>query len=305
MRSIDPRARRVRPSVSREGSLDTHENIDLSQFASTRRKFSLSSDDGARFLRIVSDAQLVRRHCQLFAWLNGEVQTFLPHKILISAWGDFATWDLKLDIVSALPGVRTEELARSCIDAFIKSAHDQWVAGGKSPLVTKTTVALETLGNANGALFDALRDMRSMLVHGVRDERSGHDSVYLALNCGPLTKGHSQDDFGHLMESFIQLIDSAFRQVGSFPLASFKKGKIHADWLDLSAREQEILDGLRHGKTNLDIAAALEISPFTVKNHVQRIFRKIGVTNRTQAATKYSQALNEITSYLEGSRVHR
>jgi DNA-binding CsgD family transcriptional regulator len=43
----------------------------------------------------------------------------------------------------------------------------------------------------------------------------------------------------------------------------------------------------------VQIAAALEISPFTVKNHVQRIFRKIGVTNRTQAAARYTEAVRQ------------
>jgi DNA-binding NarL/FixJ family response regulator len=63
--------------------------------------------------------------------------------------------------------------------------------------------------------------------------------------------------------------------------------------LDLSEREREILDSLREGKTNVDIALALDISPFTVKNHVQRIFRKIGVSNRTQAAARYGDAVRD------------
>jgi DNA-binding CsgD family transcriptional regulator len=49
------------------------------------------------------------------------------------------------------------------------------------------------------------------------------------------------------------------------------------------------------GRTNLEIAAALGISPFTVKNHVQRIFRKVGVTNRTQAAARYAEAVRQAT----------
>ena len=57
------------------------------------------------------------------------------------------------------------------------------------------------------------------------------------------------------------------------------------------SREEQILDLLSRGKTNMDIATALDISPFTVKNHLQRIFRKIGVTNRTHAVLKYNEAL--------------
>ncbi|HEU4645720.1 MAG TPA: LuxR C-terminal-related transcriptional regulator [Burkholderiales bacterium] len=36
------------------------------------------------------------------------------------------------------------------------------------------------------------------------------------------------------------------------------------------------------------------MSPFTVKNHVQRIFRKIGVSNRTQAAARYGDVVREM-----------
>jgi DNA-binding CsgD family transcriptional regulator len=50
----------------------------------------------------------------------------------------------------------------------------------------------------------------------------------------------------------------------------------------------------------MDVAAALDISPFTVKNHVQRIFRKIGVTNRTQAAARYVEALRQQALTLAG-----
>jgi DNA-binding CsgD family transcriptional regulator len=48
---------------------------------------------------------------------------------------------------------------------------------------------------------------------------------------------------------------------------------------------------LCRGESNVEIATALDISPHTVKNHLQRIFRKIGVNNRTQAAARYSEAM--------------
>lgn len=54
----------------------------------------------------------------------------------------------------------------------------------------------------------------------------------------------------------------------------------------LSEREQEIMHWVGHGKTNLEIGMILGISQFTVKNHLQRIFRKIDVRNRAQAITR-------------------
>ncbi len=52
----------------------------------------------------------------------------------------------------------------------------------------------------------------------------------------------------------------------------------------LSQREGEVLRHMAAGLTNKQIALALHIGCETVKEHVQHIIRKIGVTDRTQAA---------------------
>ena len=52
----------------------------------------------------------------------------------------------------------------------------------------------------------------------------------------------------------------------------------------LTQRESEVLRQLSLGLTNKEIAQALDISYETVKEHVQHILRKIGVSDRTQAA---------------------
>jgi DNA-binding NarL/FixJ family response regulator len=52
----------------------------------------------------------------------------------------------------------------------------------------------------------------------------------------------------------------------------------------LSSREMEVLSHIVEGRSNKEIAVALEISPQTVKNHVTSILRKLGVDDRTQAA---------------------
>lgn len=52
----------------------------------------------------------------------------------------------------------------------------------------------------------------------------------------------------------------------------------------LSGREQEVLGLVATGVTNKGIAAALGISPSTVKNHLQNILEKLHLQNRVQAA---------------------
>ena len=54
--------------------------------------------------------------------------------------------------------------------------------------------------------------------------------------------------------------------------------------VSLTKRESEVLQQLTNGLTNKQIAETLHISYETVKEHVQHILRKIGVSDRTQAA---------------------
>ena len=54
--------------------------------------------------------------------------------------------------------------------------------------------------------------------------------------------------------------------------------------ISLSEREGEVLRQMTHGLTNKQIAQAMNISYETVKEHVQHVLRKIGLTDRTQAA---------------------
>src|SRR6476469_3084557 len=54
--------------------------------------------------------------------------------------------------------------------------------------------------------------------------------------------------------------------------------------LGLTAREGEVLSWLSKGKTNRDIAQILGLSPRTVDKHLEQIYAKLGVENRTAAA---------------------
>jgi two-component system, NarL family, response regulator DegU len=77
----------------------------------------------------------------------------------------------------------------------------------------------------------------------------------------------------------------ASKILAEFSLLAQKKGK-RASWVehDLTEREITVLRLVADGKTNKEIANALDLSEKTVKNHVRNIFHKLQVYDRTQAA---------------------
>jgi DNA-binding CsgD family transcriptional regulator len=57
----------------------------------------------------------------------------------------------------------------------------------------------------------------------------------------------------------------------------------------LSQREIQIMEWVRIGKTNFEIGVILNISAFTVKNHLQRIYKKVGTSGRAHTVTKLNE----------------
>jgi DNA-binding NarL/FixJ family response regulator len=62
---------------------------------------------------------------------------------------------------------------------------------------------------------------------------------------------------------------------------------------ELTPRESEVLVWISRGKTNQEIAIILDFSPRTVNKHLEQIFRKLGVENRTTAAAVSLKYLNQ------------
>jgi DNA-binding NarL/FixJ family response regulator len=59
---------------------------------------------------------------------------------------------------------------------------------------------------------------------------------------------------------------------------------------DLTRRERQILEHIARGLDNAQIAAHLDVSEKTVRNHITAVFDKIGVENRAQAIVQAREA---------------
>jgi DNA-binding NarL/FixJ family response regulator len=83
-------------------------------------------------------------------------------------------------------------------------------------------------------------------------------------------------DLGTAIRNAVQ--QTAFHAIAPPPLADSEQT------LDLSPRELEVLEAVANGLSNREIASKLWVSEPTVKFHLTNVYRKLGVTNRTQAA---------------------
>jgi DNA-binding NarL/FixJ family response regulator len=70
------------------------------------------------------------------------------------------------------------------------------------------------------------------------------------------------------------------------PATAARRGAAPLPQEDLTPRELDVLGLMTQGETNQEIAESLSITKATAKVHVQRILRKLGVSDRTQAVVR-------------------
>lgn len=253
---------------------------------------SLSDQELNHFHRVVTLAVDVRSHFDVLTWLQGDVQRYLPHDILIAAWGHFDLGAIRHDIVSALPGVRSRASNPDALAPLLLTLFGRWTESDKQPFVLSAGqggFVLQDQGQ-HCALGAAMQTMRSAIVHGITDERSNHHCLYVAFSA----RENVSDAERGAMAVALPYIDSALRRVTHLPHQAYHQAGAASTPAaqaqpahDLTEREAEVLSWVTLGKTNPEIGSILSISEFTVKNHMQRVFKKLEVNNRAQAVGKF------------------
>lgn len=139
-----------------------------------------------------------------------------------------------------------------------------------------------------------LPEMQVIMVTVYRD----HDQIFAALKSGAS---------GYLLKrSTPEEVRQAIRDVrsGGAPMSAeiarrvveafYQPAKsVDADAVKLSKRETEILEHLTKGLANKEIADRLDISVETVRVHLRRVYEKLHVHSRTEAAMKFRDSRND------------
>jgi transcriptional regulator EpsA len=244
-----------------------------------------------RYHRVMAQSVALRTHQEVLVWLQGDMQRYVAQDVLIAAWGNFSTGEIQHDVLSELRGVRSEQSNPLALKPLLLRLFARWESSEKKTFALtagSSGFLLDSLG-PSCTLGSALRTMRSAMVHGIKDARGGHDCLYVVFSTLGNYSAHDCD----AMDMALPYIDNALRQVAHLPhqVFNFNSGAQQlntrlSEAYATTEREFEILNWIALGKTNPEIASILEISLFTVKNHIQCIFRKLNVSNRAQAVAK-------------------
>jgi DNA-binding NarL/FixJ family response regulator len=109
----------------------------------------------------------------------------------------------------------------------------------------------------------------------------GDEDIYRALQAGArayLLKGMT-------VEVLMSTIRAVHAGKSIIPPSIAQKLAERMSTEQLTNREQDVLQQIVLGKSNKEIASALDISEATVKTHINNLLGKLGVEDRTQAAT--------------------
>jgi len=109
----------------------------------------------------------------------------------------------------------------------------------------------------------------------------GDEDIYRALKAGArayLLKGMTSEDL-------VTTIRAVHAGKSHIPAAIAEKLAERMGTEDLTPREFDVLKEIVNGKSNKEIASELNVSEATVKTHINSLLGKLGVTDRTQAAT--------------------
>lgn len=241
-------------------------------------------------LSVVESSLRVRRRYQFFVWTQSYLGALLPHDLSICAAYQrshqslvFEAFNTRLLPEGVLP------LLNDASSALVQAVVASWIAGGGVPVVLDLSSLARRTGSIDPQLLHTA-GVTTLLVHGVsRPQRPDElESLFMfASNSREWTDvdlQHFELVLPHLHSTYlrVQRTEQDLSEVAAVTLPR-RSGEPAAP---ITERERQILSCVREGKNNQEIGKLLSISALTVKNHIQKILRKLNAANRAQAVAR-------------------
>jgi len=246
--------------------------------------FSVSDMD--KLLLIIDGALKVRRRQDFFSWAQGALHIMLPHDALICVLNQ--GHEFTIDCFSSYPLQKDHQdfLTGSNEDGLIARLLPAWIGGGRRPVIYRQGV----VDGVDPALAARLKDLPfvNVAAHGGSNASGTPGHFFVLLNQSVPARARHQS---YLLEMLEPYLHAAWVRAHLDQPEEPAPARVLAKPRVLTPREVEILRWAHDGKSNIEIGMILGISSLTVKNHIQKILRKLNVQNRTQAVAK-SLSLN-------------
>ena len=218
---------------------------------------SLDSKQQEYLLHAIESAHSIASLREFFLWSQGALQTLLPHRVLLCAPLDEQGRARSVECLhSAVLAPAQRALLADPLDGPMPAWLRAWRDGGGQPL------ALEAGGEGHA------------LVHGSGPLPGGGSAfVLLGQPAAPDARA------AWLLQLLLPYMHLGLQR-------SQAGRQVAAPGPALSRRQAEIVQWLREGKSNEEIGRQLGISALTVKCHLQRLYRQLGVSNRAHAVAR-------------------
>jgi transcriptional regulator EpsA len=238
---------------------------------------SLRPQETENLLHAIDKSMKVFRRSQFFLWAQGSLQGPLPHETLICAWGEIANARYQYEVFSrTVLDDKFSRLLADPVDGLLSRLVSEWLREGRRVCVYSADTAENRCPPALSAEFRR-HGFRRVVAHGLHF-RGGIGSFFVFIN-GPARPAPLEAYFTEMLVPHLHI---TLHRVAELDEDTSYVDEVASDQV-LSGREIQVLNWVRDGKTNQEIAMILDISPLTVKNHMQKILRKLNVSNRAQA----------------------
>ncbi len=239
-------------------------------------------------VHVIETAMHVCRRYQFFVWTQSSLQSLLPHTIAVCGVYERSRKQVQLEVFNSV--VVPAPLLVTLADGqspFMQGVLGLWADNQGHALTIDLSASSLRAGAAEREALQA-EGFEELLVHGVsRPQRASEiESFFLLASPGQWISERQRIYIElllpHLHRTYlrVQVHEREMNTRARTPAAAALRGYSH---VNITTREVQILTWVRQGMSNLQIGAQLGISPLTVKNHVQKILRKLGANNRAQA----------------------